>query len=113
MSHALRFAFLVVVVVCASSPVSAQVTTGTPPFGSFSGGPDIINLANLNSHLAIPVVHKPGRGMNFTYDLSYDSSVWYPVGSSGSQSWQPIANWGCRGQTEVLAGYVSATVTQV
>ena len=60
-------------------PVStfAQVTTGAPPLGSFGGGPDVINLANLNSHIAIPVLHKPGRGINFTYDLSYDTSVWY------------------------------------
>ena len=53
----------------------AQVPTGTPPFGSFGGGPDIINLANLNSHISIPVLNKAGRGTNFTYDLSYDSSV--------------------------------------
>src|SRR4029077_5791431 len=72
--------------------VSAQVPTGTPPFGSFGGGPDIINLANLNSHIAIPVLHKSGRGTDFTYDLSYDSSVWYPVGSSGNQNWQPVTN---------------------
>src|SRR5258708_32543573 len=86
----------------------AQVTTGTPPFGSFTGGPDIINLASLNSHLAIPVLHKPGRaGFNFTYDLSYDSSVWYPVTAGSTKSWQPIYNWGWRGQTEANVGYVS------
>src|SRR6266849_8017195 len=79
----------------------AQLTTGSPPLGSFGGGPDVINLANLNSHIAIPVLHKPGRGTNFTYDLSYDSSVWYPVGVSGSQTWQYVNNWGWRGQTEV------------
>jgi len=28
-----------------AGPVSAQVATGTPPFGSFAGGPDIVNLA--------------------------------------------------------------------
>ena len=88
-------------------PSSAQVVTGTPPFGSFGGGPDIINLANLNSHIAIPVLHKPGRGPNFTYDLSYDSSVWYPVGGSGNQTWAPVYNWGWRGQTEIATGYLS------
>ena len=89
-------------------PSAAQVATGTPPFGSFAGGPDVINLANLNSHLAIPVIHKTGRGTNFTYDLSYDSSVWYPVGASGSQLWEPVSNFGWHGVTEVLTGYVSA-----
>jgi RHS repeat-associated protein len=91
-----------------SPPVSAQVATGTPPFGSFGGGPDFINLANLNAHITVPMVHKAGRGgFNFTYDLSHDTSVWYPVGSSGSQSWQPVYNWGWRAQTEVNTGFVS------
>src|SRR5258708_27100693 len=90
----------------------AQLPTGTPPFGSFGGGPDTINLANLNSHIVVPVIHKPGRGgFNFTYDLSYDSSIWYPVGSSGSQSWQLVPNFGWRGVTEVVTGYLSETVT--
>jgi RHS repeat-associated protein len=86
---------------------SAQVPTGTPQFGSFGEGPDIINLANLNAHIRVPVRHKSGRGTDFTYDLSYDTSVWYPVGSTGSQSWQPVYNWGWRAQTEVATGYAS------
>src|SRR5216684_8682349 len=92
----------------------AQVPTGMPPFGSFGGGPDIINLANLNSHIAIPVLHKLGRGgFNFSYDLSYDSSVWSRVTSGGTTGWQPITNWGWRGQTEAATGYIAfnATVT--
>ena len=44
----------------------AQVATGTPPYGSFGGGPfDTVNLGNLNVHFAIPVIHKAGRGMPF------------------------------------------------
>src|SRR6266567_733395 len=70
-------------------PASAQVQTGTPPFGSFSGGPDVINNANVNTHWTFPILHKPGRGTDFSYDVTYDSSVWYPVGASGNQTWQP------------------------
>ena len=91
----------------APSLTHAQVTTGTPRFGSFGGGPDVVNLANLNSHLDIPVVNKAGRGTNFTYDLNYDSSVWYPVTSGSTVSWQPVPNWGWRGVTEVETGYIS------
>jgi hypothetical protein len=110
-SHQLLFA-LFVIAFCPFA-ASAQVQTGTPPFGSYGGGPDIINLGNLNAHLDAPVFARAGRGgFNFTYDLSYDSSVWYPVGASGNQTWQPVANWGWRGQTEVALGYVSYTVTQ-
>src|SRR6267143_3650891 len=102
----LVFAFL-------SQFANAQVTTGTPPFGSFGGGPDVINLANLNSHISIPVLHKAGRGTNVTYDLSYDSSVWYPVTSGSTQSWQPVPNWGWRGITEAETGSTSASGTNV
>src|SRR6266404_5640165 len=93
------------------SAASAQVQTGTPPFGSFGGGPDVINLGNLNVHYTIPVLHKPGRGLNFTYDLSYDNSVWFPVTSGGTTTWTPVQNWGWRGSTEAATGYMSTTPT--
>ncbi len=87
---------------------AAQVSTGTPPMGSFSpGGPDFINLGNLNVHFNVPVFSKPGRGIPFDYILSYDSSVWTPVSVSGTKSWQPITNWGWRAITEAATGYVS------
>src|SRR5260370_13336654 len=107
MAHTHRFFFLMIVLTLTAGVASAQVTIGTPPFGSFGGGPDVINLANLNSHIGIPVINKPGRGTNFTYTLSYDGTVWYPVGSSGSQSWQRIVTWGWAGQTQAALGYVS------
>ncbi len=94
-------------------PANAQVATGTPPFGSFGGGPfDTVNLANLNTHFAIPVVSKAGRGMPFNYTIVYDSSVWYPVGTSGSQVWTPVANFGWAGQTQISTGYVTYFASQ-
>ena len=92
-----------------STSVFAQVPTGTPPFSSSTsaGGPEAIDLANLNVHLDIPVLNKAGRGTNFTYDLGYDSSIWYPVGKAGNQVWTPVYNWGWRAITEMATGYVS------
>jgi RHS repeat-associated protein len=91
---------------------SAQVATGTPPFGSFGGGPfDTVNLGNLNVHFSVPILNKPGRGTAFRYDLAYDSSVWTPAVISGSTVWQPAANWGWQGQTEVFTGYITYNVT--
>ena len=55
--------------VLASLPVGAQVSTGAQPMGSFSSGPDVINLGNLNMHFDFPVFAKPGRGMPFTLRL--------------------------------------------
>lgn len=103
------FSFLLVVL---SLPAHSQVQTGTPPFGSFAGGPDVVNLANLNAHWTIPVLHKPGRdGFNFIYDLSYDTSVWYPVGSSGNQTWQPVGNWGWSGGPQGAGGGLTYNTT--
>src|SRR5712692_8110541 len=100
-SSMIRRPFLLLVllfVALAPFNTSAQVQTGTPPFGSFSGGPDVVNLANLNDHWTIPVLHKPGRGTNFTYDLGYDSSVWVPVTSGSTKIWQPVnSTWGWQG----------------
>ncbi len=82
-------------------PVFGQVATGTPPMGSFGGGPfDIINLGNLNSHFAIPVRHKAGRQVPFVYDISYDSSIWTPTNVSGVIKWMPSSfgsYWGWQG----------------
>jgi RHS repeat-associated protein len=90
----------------------AQVPTGTPPFGSFGGGPDVINLANLNAHYTIPVFHKPGRGLNTNVDLSYDSSIWTPVTSGSTKAWQPASNWGLILQSP-FAGYLTVSATNL
>src|ERR1700734_803588 len=50
---------------------------GTPNFGSFSGGPDVINDANLNIHYSVPVFSRAGVGIPFSYSLSVDNGVWY------------------------------------
>jgi RHS repeat-associated protein len=86
--------------------ISAQVT-GTPTFAAIDGGPDQINLANLNVHLKIPIVNKPGRGLNFVYNLGYDSSVWTKSYSGNSAVWTPAANWGFTIGTTALAGQVN------
>jgi hypothetical protein len=111
------FTHTIMAVIFLTSMATSQTATGTPPFGSFGGGPfDTVNLANLNVHFAIPVLHKAGRGIPFNYDLTYDSSVWYPSScSGGTPCWLPVPNWGWRGTTEVTTGYVSYqdTVTTV
>src|SRR4051812_11347665 len=70
----------------------SQVATGVPPFTSTGGGnADVINLANLNVHITVPVFSKPGRGMGFSYAPSYDTSVWTVSGNT----WQPVdMYWG-------------------
>src|ERR1700722_8733380 len=74
----------------ANAQMAPSVAPGTPAFGSFGGGPfDTLNLGNLNVHFVIPIRQKAGRGTPFTYSLVYDSSIWAPITSSGTQSWQP------------------------
>src|SRR5437867_2756980 len=92
---------------CAFAQLFPQ-TKGTPRFGTFGGGPDVINLANLNSHITVPVFHRPGRRLDFDLALTYDSSVWLNPSSSGSSAWQPATNWGWgRGGTDI--GTISFT----
>jgi hypothetical protein len=79
------FSLVVLVVLCFSPPLRAQSPTGTPPFGSFSGGPDVVNNANLDVHLSIPVVNKAGRGLPFYYLLTDDSFIWSPVTVNGNK----------------------------
>lgn len=108
MKTCLRYSFICAVLFLSSAAL-AQVSTGTPPLGSFSSGPDVMNLGNLNVHFAIPVFRKPGRGVPFFYNLGYDSSIWSPTSSSGTASWTPVANWGWRGETDAAVGYVTLT----
>jgi RHS repeat-associated protein len=108
----LRPSCLLLLLILASSFAFAQVQSGTPPFGSFGGGPDVIDLANLNSHISIPIVHRAGRGTDFVYDLDYESLVFYPVTSGGVTTWQPTNNWGWNAQTAVATGFISSTQTQ-
>jgi RHS repeat-associated protein len=116
MKFIVRLSCILCIVIFASSISSAQVQTGTPAFGSYAGGPDTVNLANLNDHWTFPIVHKPGRGTDFAYDLVYDSSIWTPVVAGASKAWSPATNWGWNSVTTFgsgLAGYglYSATTT--
>ena len=86
-----------------------QVATGTPPFGSFGGGPfDTVNLANLNVHFSVPILSKSGRGLPFHYVMDYESSFWTPTTTGSSPSWQPTntSNWGWNALSEALTGSV-------
>lgn len=99
---------LILILACVFLPVRAraQAQTGTPPFASFSGSPDVIDLGNLNVHLTIPVFHKPGRGLNFAYDITYDSAVWYPIGSGSTREWTSVPNWGWQGASGLVSPHV-------
>jgi len=87
----------------------AWAQTGLYSFGSFdSKGFDSINLGNLNTHFAIPIVNKQGRGLSFNYSIDYEGLVWSPAAVSGGTYWQGDPNWGFHGQlNEGFEGYMS------
>jgi RHS repeat-associated protein len=107
-----RFALLTVLGMALGSVTSAQVATGTPPFGSFGGGPDIINLGNLNAHITIPVINKAGHGMPFVYNLSLDTVMWEPYDIGGVLTWANPSNSGLSGSAQALAGSISFSTTE-
>jgi len=98
----------IVFVLLSAATSRAQVATGFPPFGSFKGAPDAVDLANLNVHWSIPVFTKAGRGLPFVYALAYDSSIWSPVFNGSSTVWSPTPNWGWEAP---LFGSLASTVT--
>ncbi len=82
---------------------------GFPPFSSMNGGPDHINLGNLNIHYEFPILDKAGRGLPFHYALQFDNSIWSVPYSPFS--WQPVNNtFGWKRQTEAFSGYVTYKV---
>src|SRR6266542_5544542 len=89
------------VILLALTISSASQVTGIPPYQSFAGGPDVINLGNLNVHYSIPIFSRGGRGIPFGYGLAYDSSIWQP--SAGV--WL-LSGGGLHRDTAALVGYV-------
>lgn len=108
--------FCIFVFLLTSGELVAQTQTavGTPAFGSYTSGSDVINLGNLNMHFTIPIRHKSGRGKDFNYDLTYDSSVWYPASVSGALYWQPVASSslpGWQGLANAGQSYVTYSIS--
>ena len=86
---------LLTIMLILASMAYAQVTPGTPPWASLGGGPfDVLNLGSLNGHFDINVRSKAGRVTPFTYDITYDTSAWYPISVNGVQTWQPVSAYG-------------------
>lgn len=96
-----RISALLGIVIALAVAGLTQVTTGIPPYQSFGGGPEVINLGNLNVHYSIPVFSRGGRGIPFSYALAYDSSIWKP--SVGA--WV-MSGGGLHRDTAALVGYV-------
>jgi RHS repeat-associated protein len=96
-----------------SLAVAQAPGVGLYAFGSFdSRGFDTINLGNLNTHFAIPIVAKPGRGLNFTYSIVYDGLVWSPITVSGVQQWAPDSSFGFHNQFgSGITGYLTYSQT--
>ena len=100
------------IVVLLASLASAQVSTGAPPFGRFGGGPfDTVNLGNLDVHFSVPILQKSGRGIPFSYALSYDSSIWYQATIEGVVQWTPTGDWGWTTSSYVVSGRVTSATT--
>ena len=85
--------------------VRAGANSCTPPFGSFGAARPTQSIS-----ATIPVLHKAGRGVPFTFDLSYDSSIWYQGTVNGTTQRVPTANWGWTSLPRRF-GYVS-TITK-
>ena len=81
-----RVAVLCGPVLASAYPTYAQ--GGSSRFGSYSGGYiDRVDNATLISHVTIPVLKKPGRGLDFSYASL--TTRRYGPGYTGNQLWVP------------------------
>jgi hypothetical protein len=79
----LLFLLLLLTTVCLSAQDSnTQVATGVPPLSTTTGGPDSLNVGNLNANWSFILLERPGRGLPYHAGLAYDNSVWIPTGGS-------------------------------
>src|SRR5712692_6365356 len=98
-----RYAFLLPAFVLLAVPALAQgPATGFPPYGSFEAGRfDAVNLQNLNVNFSFPIVHTPGRGLDFNFAVVYDTLIWTKV----NNAWVPVTDangnptWGWKTKT--------------
>ncbi len=111
MSRNVRFLCLFAVFTLTTCPTYGQVQAGTPAFGSFGGGPDVINLGNLNAALRISGLNKPGRGLSAQTEFTFNTWIWVPVTLGSTTSWQQVSNWGLDA-TQPFLGYLTNTSTQ-
>lgn len=82
---------------CAATSFAQGPGWGFPPYGSFQyGGFDAVNRQNLNVNFAIPIVSGPGRGLNLSFAIAYNSLIWQNVSSAWNLAAGPngLATWG-------------------
>lgn len=76
---------------CLFASSSFAQTTGLPPFRPLDAGQfDTVNIGNLNTNFAIPIVSTPSRGKSFNLSLVYDSLTWQNNGVG--TAWTPVTD---------------------
>jgi len=98
-----RFLSLLLPAFVAISVSGQQQGTGFPPFGSLQNGQfDHVNLQNLNVNFSIPIEASPGRGLNHSFALTFNSFAWQ-IGGGGfpDNRWVPAIS----GATGQFLGY--------
>jgi hypothetical protein len=86
------FACLVVILQPTAFPQSQDPSfqLGIPPGSTITGGPDVINLSGLGVHFEIPVHGRTGRGMNFSFNMNFDSSSYSLIPILGGSQWSSL-----------------------
>lgn len=101
----------IILIVAFESAAFSQSTTGFPPFSSQERESwDSVNLGNLNVHLNYPVTARKGRGLDFHYALSYDTTVYSLAGTAWflNFGWQGIG--GGTGTSTTISGALTGSL---
>lgn len=87
MSRLSIVSWVLLVLIIESCTYAHAQATGIPPFSTVTGGPDQINLAVLSIHYNFPVFSKTGRGLPFSYAVSWGNPVWSKAAVVGGSQW--------------------------
>ncbi len=83
-----RCGLIICSILFVGSVFAQEPARGFPPYGSFQDGQfDSVNLENLNVSFSIPIVSVPGRGLNLSHALTYNSLIWYQLPNGYGKSW--------------------------
>lgn len=74
-------------------PLVTPATGGAQFSSSLSDPIDTIDLGSLDVHLAVPIKHKAGRGLDFDYGLTYDSNFWQIYTAEPDEYSSDVQTW--------------------
>jgi RHS repeat-associated protein len=90
--------------------ITVQNRGGELPFSTTIGtGVEEVGATSQNLHITIPILHVPGRGMDYEFNLNYDARFWVAATRTAGSSTFEVWNIDAGGVWSTNAPYVTNT----